>query len=127
MLRLQETSAQAYGRALIVWGQWLRHWCRTRDPRALRTALTCEQIAAEKLVVWHGDLKLHRSALRAARAERVAREELSLHKIMRQIRRDQRVLRAMQVAAPKDMARWARDLTDEAEPVETPLNLETTS
>ena len=54
-------------RALIVWGQWLRHWCRTRDPRALRTALICEQIAAEKLAVWHGELKLHRSALQATR------------------------------------------------------------
>ena len=45
---------------------------------------------------------------------------------MRQIRRDERVLRAMQVAAPADMARWARHLADEAEPGGALLDLETT-
>jgi hypothetical protein len=117
---MQETPAQAYGRALVVWGQWLRQWRLTRSPRALLTALICEQIAAEKLADWHGDLKLNRSAIRAARAERAAREELCLHKIMRQIRRDERELRATQMAAPEDMARWARDLADELPRHSTP-------
>lgn len=124
---MQKTPAQAYGHALAVWGQWLRQWRLTRSPRALHTALICEQIAAEKLADWHGELKLNRSAIRAARAERAAREELSLHKIMRQIRRDERELRATQMAAPENMARWARDLADEADPVAASLNLETTS
>lgn len=121
-----ETNAQAYGRALAVRCQWLHQWRLTRSSRALQTALICEQIAVEKRAVWHGELKLHRSAIWAARAERAAREELSLHKIMRQIRQDERVLRAVQVAAPEDVARWVRYLADEAEPVAVPLNLEAT-
>ena len=130
---MQETSAHAYGRALAVWGQWLCHWRLTREPRHLRTALACRQIAAEKLAVWHSDLKLNPSGIRAARAERAAREEMSLHKIIRQIRHDERKLHAMQVAAPEDMARWARALMAdelgerrEADPVAASLNLETT-
>ena len=122
---LQETSAQAYGRALAVRCQWLRQWRLTGSSRARQTALICEQIAAEKRAVWHGELKLHRSAIWAARVERAAREELSLHKIMRQIRQDERVLRATQVAAPEDVARWVRYLADEVAPVAAPLNLET--
>ena len=122
---LQETSAQAYGRALAVRCQWLHQWRLTGSSRARQTALICEQIAAEKRAVWHGELKLHRSAIWAARVERAAREELSLHKIMRQIRQDERVLRATQVAAPEDVARWVRYLADEVAPVAAPLNLET--
>jgi len=79
----------------MMWGQWLRHWRLTRDPRALRTTLACKLIAAEKLAVWRAELALYRSVW-AARAERAAREEFSLHKVLRQIRRDERVLRATQ-------------------------------
>ena len=86
-------SAHAYARALLIWGQWLRHWSLTRDPRALRTTLACKLIAAEKLALWRAELGLNRSVW-AARAERAAREELSIHKVLRQIRRDERTLRA---------------------------------
>lgn len=92
---MQTPSLQAYARALQIWGQWLRHWCLTRDPRALRTTLACKLIAAEKLAIWQAELALRRSVW-AARAERAAREEFSLHKLLRQIRRDERVLRASQ-------------------------------
>jgi hypothetical protein len=92
---METPSAHAYARALQSWGQWLRHWCLTRDPRALRTAFTCKEIAAEKLAIWQAELALRRSVW-AARAERAAREEFSLHKLLRQIRRDERVLRATQ-------------------------------
>ena len=89
----EETSAHDYARALRVWSQWLRQWCRTHDPRAFHTAIACQGIAAEKLAIWRAALNLHRSALLAAQAERVMRTELALHKIMREIRRDERVLR----------------------------------
>lgn len=92
---MQTPSLQAYARALQIWGQWLRQWCLTRDPRALRTTLACKLIAAEKLAIWQAELALRRSVW-AARAERAAREEFSLHKLLRQIRRDERVLRASQ-------------------------------
>jgi len=49
---MTETSAQAYARAHAVWRQWLKHWHLTGDPRALRTALVCGQIAEEKLAAW---------------------------------------------------------------------------
>jgi hypothetical protein len=39
-------------------GQWLRHWCHAREPRALRTALVCKQIAVENLAVWQAELAL---------------------------------------------------------------------
>ena len=96
---MQETSAQAYGRALVVWGQWLRHWRRTHDPRALRTALVCQQIAAEKLAVWQAELKLSQSALLAAHEARAARTVLGLDKVvLREIRRDeQALLRALRL------------------------------
>jgi hypothetical protein len=87
-----------YVRALEVWGQWLRHWCETRDGRALRTALACQQIAKEKSVAWQTELQASQSVW-AARAERAARDELGLHKIMRQIRRDQRLLHTEIIAA----------------------------
>jgi hypothetical protein len=83
-------------------------------------ALICEQIAAEKLAVWNGDLKLNHSAIRAARTERVARKELPLDEIIRQIRRDEQELRAMQAV---DIARRAPDIADEADPVGAPLGL----
>ena len=92
---MKTPNAQAYARALMMWGQWLRHWRLTRDPRALRTTLACKLIAAEKLAIWRAELALYRSVW-AARAERAAREEFSLHKVLRQIRRDERVLRATQ-------------------------------
>jgi len=47
-----EMPAQAYARAHAVWRQWLKHWHLTGDPRALRTALVCGQIAEEKLAAW---------------------------------------------------------------------------
>jgi hypothetical protein len=98
---MQETSAQAYGRALAVWGQWLRHWRRTRDPRVLRTALVCRQIAAEKLAVWQAELKLSQSALLAAHERRAARTVLGLDKVvLSEIRRDeQALLQALQPIA----------------------------
>ena len=49
---MTETPAQAYARAHAVWRQWLKHWHLTGDPRALRTALVCGQIAEEKLAAW---------------------------------------------------------------------------
>jgi hypothetical protein len=49
---MTEMPAQAYARARAVWRQWLKHWHLTGDPRALRTALVCGQIAEEKLAAW---------------------------------------------------------------------------
>jgi hypothetical protein len=49
---MTEMPAQAYARAHAVWRQWLKHWHLTGDPRALRTALVCGQIAEEKLAAW---------------------------------------------------------------------------
>ncbi len=95
---MHQTSAQAYGRALTVWGQWLRHWGRTSDPRALGPVYVCESIAAEKLAVWQAELKSRQSALLAAREERAARTELAVDKILREIRRDGRALRTTQLA-----------------------------
>ena len=46
---MTEIPAQAYARAHAVWRQWLKHWHLTGDPRALRTALVCGQIAEEEL------------------------------------------------------------------------------
>lgn len=92
---MKTPSAHAYVRALQVWGLWLRHWRLTRDPRVLRTTLACKLIAAEKLAIWQAELGLRRSVW-AARAERAAREEFSIHRVLRQIRRDERELRATQ-------------------------------
>src|SRR4051812_36390889 len=94
-LRMKTPSAHAYVRALQGWRLWLRHWRLTRDPRALRTTLACKLIAAEKLAIWQAELGLRRSVW-AARAERAAREEFSIHRVLRQIRRDERELRATQ-------------------------------
>ena len=91
-------SAQAYGRAVEVWGQWLHHWRLTRDGRALRTALACEWIAKEKFAIWQSELKANPSVW-GAHAERAAREQLAVHKVMRQIRRDQRRLYTEIIAA----------------------------
>jgi hypothetical protein len=66
--------------------------------RALRTAFACQQIAKEKSAVWQAELKASQSVW-AARAERTAREELGLPQIMRQIRRDQRLLHMEIIAA----------------------------
>jgi hypothetical protein len=57
--------------------------------------LACKLIAAEKLAIWQAELGLRRSVW-AARAERAAREEFSIHRVLRQIRRDERELRATQ-------------------------------
>jgi hypothetical protein len=46
--RMTKTSAEAFARAHAVWSQWLRHWHLTGDPRALRTADICKQIAEER-------------------------------------------------------------------------------
>jgi hypothetical protein len=94
---MQETSAQAYGRALAVWGQWLRLYRHARAPRALQTALICSEIAAEKLVNWRAELKLNRSAGRAAQEEQAERRALALNEVLREIKDDERVLRAMRV------------------------------
>jgi hypothetical protein len=91
-------SAQAYGRAVDVWGQWLRHWRLTRDGRALRAAFACEWIAKEKFAIWQAELKVNPSVW-GAHAERAAREQLAVHKVMRQIRRDQRLLYTEIIAA----------------------------
>ncbi len=85
--RGQATCAQAYARALDVWGQWLRQWRRTGAPRALQTTLICKQIASEKFGVWKAELRTGRSSRQAMRA---ARTELSLDKMLHQIRRDER-------------------------------------
>jgi hypothetical protein len=60
--------------------------------------LACEWIAREKLAAWQAELKLHHPVW-AAHAERAAREQLAIHKIMRQIRRDQRLLYTEIIAA----------------------------
>jgi hypothetical protein len=108
-----QPSALAYGRALTVWGQWLRQYRHTHVPRALETALACREIAAEKLVIWHADLKLIQSAIQADRAERVARTELSLDKIRHEIQRDESMLREMGQAPPEAMTPWPGDLTED--------------
>ncbi len=108
-----QSSAQAYGRALTVWGQWLRQYRHTHAPRALQTALACREIAAEKLIIWHADLKLIQSAMQAERAERVARTELSLDQIRREIEGDKQVLRATGRAPDAAMIAWADDLADD--------------
>jgi hypothetical protein len=107
-----QSSAQAYGRALTVWGQWLRQYRHTRAPRALQTALACREIAAEKLVIWHADLKLIQSAMQAERAERVACTELSLDKIRREIEGDEEVLRATGLAPDTVKIAWPDDVAD---------------
>jgi hypothetical protein len=71
---VQETRAQAYARALEVWGQWLRQWRRTGTPRALHATLACKQIASERFAAWRAELRADRSArqsMRAARTELV--------------------------------------------------------
>jgi len=96
--QMEQSSAQTYARALSVWGQWLRQWCRTRDGRVLRTALACEGIAKEKYSIWQAELKSSQSVW-VARAERAARKEFAVAEIMRQIRRDKRLLHAKIIAA----------------------------
>ena len=108
-----QSSAQAYGRALTVWGQWLRQYRLTRAPRTLQTALACREIAAEKLVIWHADLQLIQSAIQAERAERVARTELSLDKIRREIEGDEQVLRATGQPPEAVMMVWPDDPVDD--------------
>jgi hypothetical protein len=74
-----ETCAQAYARALDVWGQWLRQWRRTGAPRSLQATLICKQIASEKFGAWKAELRTGRSSRQAMRA---ARTELSLDKML---------------------------------------------
>jgi hypothetical protein len=102
-----QPSAQAYGRALTVWGQWLRQYRHTRSPRALQTALACREIAAEKLGIWHADLKSIHSVLQADRAERVARSELFLDQIRQEIRSDEQMLREAGLAPSEAMSQWS--------------------
>jgi hypothetical protein len=122
-----QPSAQVYGRALTVWGQRLRQYRHTRVPRALQTALACREIATEKLVIRRADLKLIQSAMQAERAERVARTELSLDKILR----DESMLRETGLAPSDVMTPWPRDLAEdepnyalEADPAAQPLGLQ---
>ena len=93
---MKDPTAIAYARALAVWAQWLSHWRLTREPRHLRTALACRQVAAEKLAAWHAELRLSRSALLAARVTRTAR---AVDRTLRAIRHDQQVLFATQSAS----------------------------
>jgi hypothetical protein len=102
---MKTPSAHAYVRALQVWGLWLRHWRLTRDPRVLRTTLACKLIAAEKLAIWQAELGLRRSVW-AARAERAAREEFSIHRVLRQIRRDERGF--VRHSLTSHLSRWSR-------------------
>lgn len=108
-----QSSAQAYGRALTVWGQWPRQYRLTRAPRILQTALACREIAAERLVIWHADLQLIQSAMQAERAERVARTELSLDKIRREIEDDEQVLCATGQPPDAVMMVWPDDHVDD--------------
>ncbi len=108
-----QTTAQVYGRALTVWGQWLRQYRHTRAPRALQTALACREIAAEKLIVWHADLKLIQSAMQTERAERVALTELSLDKIRCEIEGDELALCATGLALDAAMIAWPDDRADD--------------
>ena len=48
---VQETRAQAYARALEVWGQWLRQWRRTGTPRALHATLACKR-GGDRVGAW---------------------------------------------------------------------------
>ena len=102
-----QPAAQAYGRALSVWGQWLRQYRHTRAPRALQTALACREIAAEKLDIWHVALKSNQSVLQADRAERVARSELLLDEIRQEIRSDEQMLREAGLAPSEAMSQWS--------------------
>ena len=86
---VQETRAQAYARALEVWGQWLRQWRRTGAPRALHAALTCKQISSERFAAWRAELRADRSARQSMR---VARTERALDQMLVQIRRDEEAI-----------------------------------
>ena len=99
---MKEPVAIAYARALAVWSQWLRHWRHTGDPRAFRTALACKQIALEKKAAWKAALKANPSALLAAREERAARSELGLHRILRELKRQERELVHIAVLLPSE-------------------------
>jgi hypothetical protein len=68
----------------------------------LQTALACREIAAEKLGIWHADLKSIQSVLQADRAERVARSELFLDQIRQEVRRDEQMLRQWSGRRVKD-------------------------
>lgn len=78
-----ETNAQAYARAVHVWVTWLRHWRRTRDPRALHAARVCRQNVREILSVRRVELMRRQAAYRARRAD------LTLDQTMYQIRSDE--------------------------------------
>jgi hypothetical protein len=109
-----QPAAQAYGRALAVWGQWLRQYRHTRAPRALQTAIACREIAAEKLGIWHAELKSIRSVRQAERVARSVRSELFLDKIQHEIQGDESVLRKAGLALPVGMSPWPGDLAEDA-------------
>ena len=98
---VQETRAQAYARALEVWGQWLRQWRRTGAPRALHAALTCKQISSERFAAWRAELRADRSARQSMR---VARTERALDQMLVQIRRDEEAIESARGLAADDMA-----------------------
>jgi hypothetical protein len=105
---VQDTHAQAYARALEVWGQWLRHWRRTGAPRALHATLICREIAGEKLAAWKDELGAHRSVRQAIRA---AQAELALDQKLAQIRRDEQALDPVQRRAiAHEATRWSRGI-----------------
>ena len=92
---VQETRAQAYARALEVWGQWLRHWRRTGAPRALHATLICKEIASERFAAWRAELRAERSArqsIRIARTERDLQQTAKSPLQMHGIRGDQRLI-----------------------------------
>jgi hypothetical protein len=98
---VQETRAQAYARALEVWGQWLRQWRRTWGPRALHATLASKQIAAEKFAAWRAELQADRSARHAMRA---VRTELALDQTLAQIRRDEQAIKSSGSFASGELA-----------------------
>ena len=106
---VQETRAQAYARALEVWGQWLRQWRRTGAPRALHATLACKQIASERFASWRAELRADRSARQSMRA---ARTELALDQMLVQIRRDEE---AVELARGLAVDNLAGMLVDELE------------
>jgi hypothetical protein len=99
---VQETRAQAYARALEVWGQWLRQWRRTGAPRALHATLACKQIATERFAAWRAELRADRSARQSMRA---ARSELVLDQMLVQIRRDEEASELARGLAADNLAR----------------------
>jgi hypothetical protein len=101
-MREPSPTAIAYARALAVWGQWLQHWRTTRNDRAFRTALACKRIALEKQAAWKAELKSRRSVVAAAREERAVRSELDLHRMLRELKRQERDVVHFAVHLPRE-------------------------